>query len=64
MALMGWANTAMATRYQHITPRVRRDVAKRIGGLLWAGESIETARDEDDQDGDGDGDAAGPSVWA
>lgn len=26
---------AMAKRYQHITEQVRRDVAERVGGLLW-----------------------------
>jgi len=28
-------NTAMATRYQHLTAKVQNNVAKRIGGLLW-----------------------------
>jgi integrase len=32
---MGWSNTAMAARYQHITAAIRRDVADRVGGLLW-----------------------------
>ena len=32
---MGWSSTAMAKRYQHVTKRVRRDVAQRIGGLIW-----------------------------
>lgn len=35
MGIMGWSNTAMAARYQHITAAVRRDVAQRVGGLLW-----------------------------
>ncbi|MEV4134404.1 tyrosine-type recombinase/integrase [Dactylosporangium sp. NPDC049742] len=35
MGIMGWSNSAMAKRYQHITGQVRRDVAKRVGGLLW-----------------------------
>lgn len=35
MGLMGWSTTAMAARYQHITDHVRRDIAKRIGGLIW-----------------------------
>jgi hypothetical protein len=25
----------MAARYQHITAAIRRDVAQRVGGLLW-----------------------------
>lgn len=35
MGVMGWSNTAMAARYQHITAAIRRDVAQRVGGLLW-----------------------------
>jgi integrase len=35
MEFMGWSNTAMAKRYQHITAGLRRDVASRVGGLLW-----------------------------
>jgi hypothetical protein len=35
MGVMGWSNTAMAARYQHITTTIRRDVAQRVGGLLW-----------------------------
>lgn len=36
MGLMGWADTGMAKRYQHLTAEVRGDVARRIGGLLWS----------------------------
>ena len=35
MAIMGWSNTAMAARYQHIVAAIRRDVANSVGGLLW-----------------------------
>jgi integrase len=35
--IMGWSSTAMAARYQHVTDRIRRGVAKRVGGLLWPG---------------------------
>ena len=35
MAIMGWSNTAMAVRYQHIIAAIRRDVATSVGGLLW-----------------------------
>jgi hypothetical protein len=38
MGLMGWSNSAMAARYQHITAAVQRDVARRVGGLLWQAE--------------------------
>ncbi|MGQ0630076.1 MAG: hypothetical protein ACT4P1_03480 [Sporichthyaceae bacterium] len=33
--LMGWSNTAMAARYQHITTAVQR-AADRVGELLWS----------------------------
>jgi integrase len=36
MSVLGWSNTAKAARYQHVTDPIRRDVAKRVGGLLWA----------------------------
>ncbi|MFG2110488.1 tyrosine-type recombinase/integrase [Micromonospora chersina] len=32
---MGWSNSAMAARYQHLTAQVRPDIAQRVGGLLW-----------------------------
>jgi integrase len=35
MEFMGWSNTAMAKRYQHVTAALRQDVAQRINGLLW-----------------------------
>lgn len=35
MGIMGWSNTAMAARYQHITAPIQRDVAQRLGGLIW-----------------------------
>jgi integrase len=36
MSVMGWSSTAMAARYQHVTDPSRRDVARRVGGLLWS----------------------------
>jgi integrase len=33
---MGWSSTAMAARYQHMTDPIRRDIANRLGVLLWA----------------------------
>ena len=36
MSVMGWSSSSMAARYQHVTDPIRRDVADRIGGLLWA----------------------------
>jgi hypothetical protein len=35
MEFMGWSNTAMAKRYQHMTAVLRQDVAQRINTLLW-----------------------------
>lgn len=35
MGIMGWSSTGMAARYQHITDPIRRDAARRVGGLLW-----------------------------
>jgi hypothetical protein len=35
MRIMGWSSTAMAARYQHVTPGIRRDAAKAVGGLIW-----------------------------
>jgi hypothetical protein len=35
MGIMGWSNTAMAARYQHITTAIQRDIATRVGGLIW-----------------------------
>lgn len=35
MGVMGWSSTAMAARYQHMIDPIRRDIAKRVGGLLW-----------------------------
>lgn len=35
MGIMGWSNSAMAARYQPTTAAIQRDVAQRVGGLLW-----------------------------
>ncbi|SIS01224.1 Phage integrase family protein [Micromonospora avicenniae] len=37
MGITGWSNSPMATRYQHLTTQVRRDIARRVGGLLRSG---------------------------
>jgi integrase len=36
MSITGWSSTAMAARYQHVTDPIRRDVAQRLGGLIWS----------------------------
>jgi integrase len=35
MGLMGWSTNTMTTRYQHLTPDLRRDIADQVDGLLW-----------------------------
>jgi integrase len=35
MEFMGWSNSAMAKRYQHVTAVLRRDIAQRLNGFLW-----------------------------
>jgi integrase len=41
MDIMGWSSSSMARRYQHITAEIRRDIARRVGDLIW---------DDDDPD--------------
>jgi integrase len=43
MGIMGWSSTAMAKRYQHLTDPIVRDVAKRVGGLIWTPKDDRTA---------------------
>jgi len=35
MEIMGWSNSGMAARYQHVTAPIRRAVAAQLGDLLW-----------------------------
>jgi integrase len=35
MEFMGWSNSAMAKRYQHVTAVLRQDIANRLDGFLW-----------------------------
>jgi len=56
MGIMGWSNSAMAARYQHLTAQIRRDIAKRVGGLLW--------EPADGPESDGDDGSAGVGVPA
>ena len=35
MGLLGWSNTAMAARYQHMVDAVRADIARQVDGLIW-----------------------------
>ncbi|MEU4390591.1 site-specific integrase [Kribbella sp. NPDC023855] len=50
MGIMGWSSTAMAARYQHMTDPIRRDIAKRVGGLLWATADDEVRPEDEDPD--------------
>jgi integrase len=38
MEFMGWSNSSMAKRYQHVTAVLRQDVARQINGLFWGKE--------------------------
>ena len=35
MGIMGWSNTSIAALYQHVTTAIQRDIAGRVGGLIW-----------------------------
>jgi len=39
MGVMGWSNPAMTQRYAHMVEAIRKDVAERVGGLLWTVEN-------------------------
>lgn len=52
MGVMGWSNAAMTQRYAHLVDPIRRDIAKRIDGLLWS-------VDEDSPQGDDEPPRAG-----
>lgn len=45
MSIMGWSSTSMAARYQHVTDPIRREVANRVGGLLFGDGSSAPHRD-------------------
>jgi integrase len=50
MALMGWSNSSMAKRYQHVTGTIRTDVAAQVGGLLWPRNETRTETTGDQAD--------------
>ena len=50
MGVMGWSSTSMAARYQHVTDPIRRDVAARMGDLLWSPEAKLDVPDEHPED--------------
>lgn len=35
MAMMGWSNTSMAKRYQHVTEGLQRDIADQLNQFFW-----------------------------
>ena len=47
MGIMGWSNSAMAVRYQHMTDQVRSDIANQVGGLLWGKAASRSGEDDD-----------------
>lgn len=49
MDVMGWSETSVAARYQHVTDEVVTGIADRVGGLYWQAD----APAEDDEDADG-----------
>ena len=54
MGVMGWSSTSMAARYQHVTDPIRRDVAARMGDLLWLPEDHADAVGEHLAEGNSD----------
>lgn len=51
MGIMGWSTSAMAARYQHMTDRVRGDIAERVGGLIWEADETTAQGPDDGEDG-------------
>jgi integrase len=51
MAIMGWFSAALATMYQHVLNRIRKDVAKQVGALLWDAKTDRDDQDEDNTEG-------------
>jgi hypothetical protein len=41
MDLMGWSQLSMTQRYQHVPDELRRDVADKLGRLLWVADGGE-----------------------
>jgi integrase len=37
MDVMGWSSAAMLKRYQHVTAKLRRDIADRVNEFFWKG---------------------------
>ncbi len=58
--IMGWSSTTMSGRYQHMTDPIRREIAKRLGGLLWRPSESADAGEDEEPDGD-DGREAVPA---
>jgi hypothetical protein len=52
MGVMGWSSTGMAARYQHVTDPIRRDIAKRVGGLIWNPNDVAAAASDHTGPGD------------
>ena len=44
MDVMGWSSGDMVKRYQHVTDPVRREIAQRVGDVLWSKPKKGTAK--------------------
>lgn len=55
MDQMGWSTPEMMARYGHVTDRMRRSLADRIGALLFDGFGAENGSSETSEDGAQDG---------
>jgi len=56
VGIMGWSDGSMAMRYQHLTAEIHKDIAKRVGGLLWT-----TTTEDQDKGDDGAAEASKPA---
>ena len=36
MQILGWTQSSMVARYQHVVDQLKVDAANRLGSLLWA----------------------------
>jgi hypothetical protein len=45
MDLMGWSQLSMTQCYQHVPDQLRRDVADKLGHLLWSTDDSDHASD-------------------
>lgn len=51
MSIMGWSNPAMTQRYAHVIAPIRREVATRVGNLLWEPAALANIPDDGPEGG-------------